>query len=475
MTRMQQRDTIRLFTEQQHALVHLASQMIERNKLDGDQASIQAVLAQIEVDPIFRGAILLDSTLTPEITKPEGFEVPSSILDEDKEPNKGIVENIFYDVDVLMDPDGKIIGNLIVAFDYSHISDQFQRSLFYTLRVGMLLLLLVLGMVFWQVSRIIKPIRVNMEILQWLGEQLSNESKTMHKKSEETKRRAGDLLTIGKGADEQVKTVGSAANLFAMTIQEISENIQESSGITTKTVGATGLLNKEIVENAKEAVEITNTGVSIVESTRVTISRLGDSSAEIGKMVRVITKIAGQTNLLALNATIEAARAGEAGKGFAVVANEVKELAKQTTSASHEITQRIGSIQADTKGAVDATEHLSEVINKISEITNLMTHGTLSKISELSKMVEQINDISVSISASVEEQAQTTKGVSTSMTEAADGMSEIVQYITDVQGVSSEAERSAQDVLTVSNTLSKMRGEIEAIVGVPRSRSAGGE
>ena len=63
-------------------------------------------------------------------------------------------------------------------------------------------------------------------------------------------------------------------------------------------------------------------------------AKLGESSAEIGQVIKVITSIAQQTNLLALNATIEAARAGEAGKGFAVVANEVKELAKETAKAN---------------------------------------------------------------------------------------------------------------------------------------------
>ena len=60
------------------------------------------------------------------------------------------------------------------------------------------------------------------------------------------------------------------------------------------------------------------------------MTKLAESSADIGKITKVITGIAEQTNLLALNATIEAARAGIAGKGFAVVATEVKELATAT-------------------------------------------------------------------------------------------------------------------------------------------------
>jgi methyl-accepting chemotaxis protein len=50
-----------------------------------------------------------------------------------------------------------------------------------------------------------------------------------------------------------------------------------------------------------------------------TIRALGESSAEIGDVIKLITAIAEQTNLLALNATIEAARAGETGRDIPVL------------------------------------------------------------------------------------------------------------------------------------------------------------
>src|SRR5207302_9745174 len=107
--------------------------------------------------------------------------------------------------------------------------------------------------------------------------------------------------------------------------------------------------------------------VSVVESTNATVAKLGESSAQIGSVVKVITTIAGQTNLLALNATIEAARAGEAGKGFAVVANEVKDLAQETARATEDISRRVEAIQARTGEAVAAIAEIAAVIGRIND------------------------------------------------------------------------------------------------------------
>ena len=140
--------------------------------------------------------------------------------------------------------------------------------------------------------------------------------------------------------------------------------------------------------------------VDVAETTDQTVRQLGDSSIEIGNVIKVITSIAEQTNLLALNATIEAASAGEAGKGFAVVANEVKELAKATARATEEISKKIEAVQGETEGAVTA----------IRRITQLIT---------------QIDDVSKTIASAVEEQTATTNEIGRNITEAARGSAEI--------------------------------------------------
>src|SRR6202043_207665 len=110
--------------------------------------------------------------------------------------------------------------------------------------------------------------------------------------------------------------------------------------------------------------------VTVAEQTNQRIGKLGESSTEIGQVIKVISSIAQQTNLLALNATIEAARAGESGKGFAVVANEVKELAGATAKATQEIGKKIEMIQQDTAEAVAIIGQVTKTISRINEISD---------------------------------------------------------------------------------------------------------
>src|SRR5258708_33040382 len=134
------------------------------------------------------------------------------------------------------------------------------------------------------------------------------------------------------------------------------------------------------------------------------MNHLGESSAAIGEVVKVIHSIAQQTKLLALNATIEAARAGVAGKGFAVVANEVKELANETAKATEQISLRIEAIRKSTDGAVQV-------------------------IAEISGIISQMHEISTTIASAVEEQTATTKEIARNVTEAAIGESQVTENI----------------------------------------------
>jgi methyl-accepting chemotaxis protein len=225
------------------------------------------------------------------------------------------------------------------------------------------------------------------------------------------------------------------ADVVSNATQKVSQNLQ------TVATGAEemGASIKDIAKNATEAAKVATSAVKVAETATATVSKLGDSSTEIGQVIKVITSIAQQTNLLALNATIEAARAGEAGKGFAVVANEVKELAKETAKATEDISNKIEAIQSDTKAAVDAIASITAVIN-------------------------QINDISSTIATAVEEQNATTNEMSRNVAEAAQGSGEITSNIAGVAEAAQSTSRGSADTQKAAQELVQMSAQLRGLV-----------
>ena len=265
---------------------------------------------------------------------------------------------------------------------------------------------------------VVEPLKVtaqNATTLASASEELTAVSQQMAGNAEETATQASVVSAASDEVSRNVNTVATSAEQMQASIREISKN-------------------------ANEAARVAKNAVSVAHSTNQTVTKLGESSQEIGKVIKVITSIAQQTNLLALNATIEAARAGEAGKGFAVVANEVKELAKQTASATEEIGRKIEAIQLDTKGAVGA-------------------------IGEIGSIIDQINDISNSIASAVEEQTVTTNEIGRSVAEAARGTGDIARNISGVAEAAHNTTRGASDSQRAAAELSRMAAQLQGVVG----------
>jgi methyl-accepting chemotaxis protein len=251
---------------------------------------------------------------------------------------------------------------------------------------------------------------------------------------------AEELTAISQQMAGNAEETATQANVVSAASEQVSNNVA---------VVATGAEQmqasiREISKHANEAAHVAKSAVAVAESTNKTISKLGESSTEIGKVIKVITSIAQQTNLLALNATIEAARAGEAGKGFAVVANEVKELAKQTARATEEIGQKIEAIQTDTKSAVMA-------------------------IAEISGIINEINNISNNIASAVEEQSVTTNEIAHNVAEAAKGTGDIAKNISGVAAAARETTQAASDTQKAAQALSELAAQLQSLVNDSKS------
>lgn len=239
---------------------------------------------------------------------------------------------------------------------------------------------------------------------------------------------ATQMASNSEETTNQAGTVSAASEQVAKGVEAVATNTEEMLASV-----------KEIARNANEASSRSNETKAQAQATNVTITKLGESSHEIGNVIKVISSIAQQTNLLALNATIEAARAGDAGRGFAVVANEVKELAKQTATATEEITKKIGAIQTDTQGAVKA-------------------------IADIGKSIEKVNDIASAIAASVEEQLATTNEVARVVQQSNQGVQSIADNIKGVSAAAIQASGGAAQVLEAARSLQLLADKLQDLV-----------
>ncbi len=222
----------------------------------------------------------------------------------------------------------------------------------------------------------------------------------------------------------KASTVAAAAEEMSVNMDSVAAAAEEAttniSFVVSATDDMTSAIN-EIAENTSRASAISSEAVSDVKTASQKVNELGRAAKEIGKVTEVITEISEQTNLLALNATIEAARAGEAGKGFAVVANEIKELAKQTAEATGEIKAQIDGIQHSTK-------------------------DTVTSITQISTVIDEVNNTVAAIAAAVEQQTATTREIADNMTQATQGLQEVNENVSQGSMVSTEISREIAEV-----------------------------
>ena len=262
-----------------------------------------------------------------------------------------------------------------------------------------------------KVSLMIKEIAGSVDTVSSSSTELSSVSDHLAKNAEKT---SGLSSNVATSADE----MSASMNTMAAAVEETSANV---STVASAAEEMTATIN-EISKNTEKAHKVTDEAVLKAKEASDRVNQLGDAAKEIGTVTQTISEISEQTNLLALNATIESARAGEAGKGFAVVANEIKDLARQTSKSTEEIRSKIDGIQRSTSLSVD-------------------------EIVEITRIIQEVNEIVGSIALTMGEQSTATQEIATNVSQASIGTNEVASSVGQTSAV---ADEIASDVASVN-------------------------
>ena len=355
----------------------------------------------------------------------------------------------------------------------------------------------------------VRKITDNVEALSASSEETSSSMLEMVASMEEVSRHTDTLF-------ESVEETASATSQMVSSISEVDQNVVYLTNFVTDTSSSMVEMSASIAqveanaarsydlavavadaaESGMRAVRETIEGMeqirtSVAEANSV-VSRLGERSISIGKILNVIEDVAEQTNLLALNAAILAAQAGEYGKGFSVVAAEIRDLSERTASSTRDIANLIRSVQDEVQNAsktmtagsrlvedgvslshqagralnniLDSAAKASNMGKEIANATREQAKGSENvtrAVGRLQEMTQQINSATTQqaqgsehIMRAVEQMREVTKYVRQAMVEQRSGSSMI----------SAAAERMIDMIHEIFQVAADQAGESEKIV-----------
>jgi methyl-accepting chemotaxis protein len=292
------------------------------------------------------------------------------------------------------------------------------------------------------------PVRETMSVLEKLAARdltarskvafKGDYAKMMNSLNSATENLQGSLGQVAVAAEQLASAsaqIASSSQSVAQGASEQASALEETSSSLIQMSGSTKR-NAESARMATTASEVAKTatisGVGSMGQMAGAMAKIRTSSEGTAAIIRDINEIAFQTNLLALNAAVEAARAGEAGRGFAVVAEEVRNLALRSKEAAKKTESLIGeSMQLTQEG----------------ETISVEVSATLSQIAD---SVSKVNGIVVEIARASEEQAQ--------------GIEQVTQAMRQMDQVTQQATANSEESSSAAEELASQAEELNSLV-----------
>ncbi|WP_162555907.1 methyl-accepting chemotaxis protein [Reichenbachiella versicolor] len=287
------------------------------------------------------------------------------------------------------------------------------------------------------------------------------------------------MLNASEEMNSTTSEIASAISQMSSGAQNQVNKVEESSSLVEKILKSSADMGdkaKNIQNAAQVGVENSEKGKQMVDNLAVSMEEISDytdkttesikvlalRSAEITRVLSVITEIASQTNLLALNAAIEAAQAGDAGRGFAVVAEEIRKLAEDSKHSAQEIEKLVDSVKSDTDQATqmmqsmnksvqdgdNASKSASATFNEIAlsnKTTLELSEGIVSATQSQTSDMNQVVSITESVVVIAEQTAAGTEEIASSASELSAGMENYNQKSEQLTGIAASLRTEVQN------------------------------
>ncbi len=366
----------------------------------------------------------------------------------------------------------KVLGGIAVMVNNQEARDAVDRTRNLSIIAGGAGVIVVIFVIWLIFAKMVRRLNRHIDKIKTTSRDVKDSSESLRRLSgqiKENARQGSDMGSAMSSAAQEISdhinSIASASEQVSVQIKDVSMNsemvsqeidsVNQNLSVVSSNIGSVAAAaeqmsfavntiatameqmyasQNEITKSSSKCASITNTASVNASRTFDIVNKLQDAAAQIGDVIEMINTIAGKTNLLALNAAIEAAGAGDAGKGFAVVAKEVKELARQTESATEDIRKKVAGMQSHTKEAIGA----------ITDITSTIT---------------QVDNIMGTIASSVEEQAATTNEVSRNMAESAESADSVAKNINSAAEKTGAVLESMKHIAAIETSVSQNLGE----------------
>jgi len=296
-----------------------------------------------------------------------------------------------------------------------------------------------------------------------------------------------DIAGAADVVRESVDATRSASGEISVSIQQVSENLNQLAEFVSNSVASVTEISATIhsvQENAVRSHNMSETvkqqaeqgtrgvrsamngleGISrAVEHATSSIETLSRTGEEAGNITTVIAEITQKTNLLALNAAIIAAQAGEHGKSFAVVASEVSSLSQETAASADAIASLIHSMQSATEETVNSITETGKLVREglqLGQDLETALGAILGSSEQAMNMSQEIkgstNEVARSIEAvqkAIVELGEMSSQLSFASKEEAQGVRSIVRSIEDIKNMTDDMVAATEKQRQNSNEI----------------------